>query len=103
MKIALVGKGGTGKTTAAAIIARTFARQGLEVVALDCDANPNLGLSLGLGPAETERLIGLRQALDENEAEHAPSAVELLARFGTAAPDSVRLAVATTIDRPQPG
>ncbi|MBA2451295.1 MAG: AAA family ATPase [Chloroflexi bacterium] len=103
MKLAIVGKGGSGKTTTAGVIARLLARQGLDVVALDCDANPNLGISLGLGPEETERLVGIRQALDDGEEEHAPSADELLTRFGAPAPDGVRLAVVTRIDRPNPG
>ncbi len=49
MKVAVVGKGGSGKTTTSAVLARTLARSGLTTVALDCDTNPNLGLSLGLG------------------------------------------------------
>ena len=103
MKVAVVGKGGSGKTTTSGILARVLARRGLDVVALDCDSNPNLGISLGLGPEETERLIGIRQALDDGEEEHAPSAEELLARFGAPAPDGVRVVVATRIDRPKPG
>ena len=103
MKIAVVGKGGAGKTTTSGVIARVLARQGLEVIALDCDANPNLGISLGLGIEETERLLGIRQALDDGEEEHAPSADGLLTRFGAPAPDGVRLAVVTKIDRPNPG
>ena len=103
MKIALVGKGGSGKTTLSGLLARQLARTGVAVVALDCDANPTLGISLGLGVEETERLAGIRQALDEGEAEHAPSAAEMLQRFGSEAPDGVRLAVASKIDQPDPG
>src|SRR5215210_6099407 len=103
MKVAIVGKGGSGKTTTAGVIARLIARQGLEAIALDCDANPNLGISLGLGVEETERLVGIRQALDDGEEEHAPSSEELLTRFGAPAPDGVRLGVVTRIDRPNPG
>ena len=105
MKVAVVGKGGSGKTTTTGILGRVLGRSGLDVVALDCDANPNLGISLGLGPGETERLVGIRQALDaeDDQEEHAPTAEELLARFGAPAPDGVRLAVVTRIDRPKPG
>ena len=53
MKLAVVGKGGSGKTTTSSVIARTLARGGLAVVALDCDSNPNLGISLGVGDEET--------------------------------------------------
>jgi len=103
MKIAVVGKGGTGKTTTSGTLARLLARQGWEVIALDCDASPNLGLSLGLSVAETERLAAIRQALDAEEVEHAPSVPELLDRFGTWAPDGVRLAVVTQIEHRNPG
>ena len=103
MKLAVVGKGGSGKTTTAAVIARTLARRGMTVVALDCDTNPNLGISLGVGDEETERLIAMRQALDEGEEEHAPTWDELVDRFGSDAPDGVRLAVVTRIENPEPG
>lgn len=103
MKIALVGKGGSGKTTIAGLLARQFARSGQPVMALDCDANPTLGISLGIGVEETERLAGIRQALDDGEAEHAPTPRELFERFGAEAPDGVRLAVVSKIDQPDPG
>jgi CO dehydrogenase maturation factor len=103
MKVAVVGKGGSGKTTTSAIVARTFARHGLPVVALDCDSNPNLGISLGVGDDETERLVSMRQSLQEGEEEHAPGWDELIDRFGSDAPDGVRLAVVSRIDNPEPG
>ncbi len=103
MKIAVVGKGGSGKTTTSAVVARTLARTGVPVIALDCDSNSNLGISLGVGEEETERLASMRQALDAGEVDHAPEPDELLARFGTDAPDGVRLAVVHRIDNPQSG
>lgn len=103
MKLAVVGKGGSGKTTTSAVLARTLARQGHQVVALDCDSNPNLGISLGIGEDETERLVAMRQALEDGEGEHAPGWEDLLDRFGAEGPDGVRLAVVTRIDNPEPG
>ena len=103
MRIAVVGKGGAGKTTTSAVLARTLARQGRSVVALDCDTNPNLGISLGVGDAETERLVAMRQALDEGDGEHAPGWDDLLDRFGSDAPDGSRLAVVSRIENPEPG
>lgn len=103
MKLAVVGKGGVGKTTTAAVVARTLARGGAEVVALDCDSNPNLGISLGLGERETERLVALRDALDEGAGEHAPGWDELVDRFGSDGPDGMRLAVVTALQNPEPG
>ncbi|MQA61967.1 MAG: AAA family ATPase [Actinophytocola sp.] len=103
MKLAVVGKGGVGKTTTAAVLARTLARDGGTVVALDCDTNPNLGISLGIGDDETERLIGLRQSLDDGTQEHAPSWDSLIDVFGSDAPGGVRLAVVSAMDKPEPG
>lgn len=103
MKIAVVGKGGSGKTTTSALLARSFARNGHKVIGLDCDSNPNLGLSLGVGDLETERLLSLRDNIDEDEREHAHTWKDILDRFGTDAPDGVRLTVVNRIDNPEPG
>lgn len=103
MRVAVVGKGGSGKTTVAGILARSLARAGFDVIALDCDANPNLGISIGLGIDATEKLAGIRQSLDDGGAEHAPSVAQLLDSFGASGPDGVRLAVATKIEDPDPG
>src|SRR4051794_18441775 len=102
MKLAVVGKGGSGKTTTSSVIARTLARAGNAVVALDCDSNPNLGISLGVGGEETERLVSMRQALDEGEESHAPTWDTLLSRYGSDGPDGVRLAGGGPIDKPGP-
>lgn len=103
MKLAVVGKGGSGKTTTSAIVARGLARAGHRVIALDCDTNPNLGISLGVGDAGTERLVAMRQALDEGSEDHATDWDQLLERFGTEAPDGVRLAVVSRLENPEPG
>lgn len=103
MKIAVAGKGGSGKTTVSGTLARTLARAGHRVVALDADTNPMLGISLGVGPDETERLVAARQALDDGDREHQPSAREIVNAFGTDAPDGVRLVVVSRIDRADPG
>lgn len=103
MKIAVAGKGGSGKTTVAGIVARALARSGHKVIALDCDTNPMLGMSLGVGAEETDRLVAARQALEEGELEHQPDAAAIVATFGTTAPDGVRLVVVSRIDAADPG
>ncbi len=103
MKIAVVGKGGSGKTTTSALLARSLGRQGHNVVGLDCDTNPNLGLSLGVGDTETERLLSLRDQIDEGDREHAHTWADILDSYGTDAPDGVRLTVINRIDNPEPG
>ena len=47
MKIAVTGKGGVGKTTIAATLARLYADEGRPVLAADVDPDANLGLALG--------------------------------------------------------
>lgn len=103
MKIAVIGKGGSGKTTTSAVLARTFARHGHDTLALDCDTNPNLGISLGVGEEATERLVALRDAVDTGEQQHASSLDDLVQSFGMDAPDGVRLAVVSAIENPEPG
>ncbi len=58
--IALAGKGGTGKTTVAALVARIIKEKDLgTILAIDADPNSNLGQALGM---EAEENIG--QILD---------------------------------------
>jgi CO dehydrogenase maturation factor len=51
MKIAVTGKGGVGKTTLAATMARVLADEGFRVLAVDADPDANLASALGI-PAE---------------------------------------------------
>lgn len=54
--IALAGKGGTGKTTTAALIVRALARRGVKsVLAVDADPNSTLHEALGV---DVERSVG---------------------------------------------
>ena len=107
MKLAVSGKGGAGKTTISGTIARALARAGHDVVAIDADVNPMLGISLGLGMDGTERLTGMRQDLSESgnsdDAVHEHTIEGLIERFSTAAPDGVRVLVASRVDMPDHG
>jgi len=47
MNVAVVGKGGCGKTSISGTMARVLARRGHRVLAIDGDPNPNLALTLG--------------------------------------------------------
>ena len=48
MKIAVTGKGGVGKTTFAATLARLYADEGKKVLAADVDPDANLSLAIGI-------------------------------------------------------
>jgi len=47
MKLAVTGKGGVGKTTVVAGLARVYADQGFKIIAIDADPASNLALALG--------------------------------------------------------
>ncbi|MHA6762156.1 ATP-binding protein [Streptacidiphilus sp. PAMC 29251] len=48
MKIAFVGKGGSGKTTLSSLFVRHLATAGAPVIAVDADINQHLGAAIGL-------------------------------------------------------
>ncbi|MGN9776967.1 nucleotide-binding protein [Micromonospora sp. H33] len=62
MKIAFVGKGGSGKTTLAALFARHMVETGRPVLAIDADINQHLAAALG-APAEEATLPPLGEHL----------------------------------------
>ena len=57
MKVAITGKGGVGKTTFAATLARLYAAEGRPVLAADVDPDANLGLALGLTEEEVNAIV----------------------------------------------
>ncbi|MFE9771433.1 ATP-binding protein [Streptomyces sp. NPDC005931] len=63
MKIAFVGKGGSGKTTLSSLFIRHLAAQGAPVVAIDADINQHLGAALGLDEAEAAALPAMGEHL----------------------------------------
>ncbi|GAB3660337.1 ATP-binding protein [Glycomyces tarimensis] len=70
MKLAFVGKGGSGKTTMASLFARRAASLGHAVMAVDADINQHLAAALGLdpeaaamGPVLGERLGDIKEYL----------------------------------------
>lgn len=63
MKIAFVGKGGSGKTTLSSLFIRYLAAAGAPVVAVDADINQHLGPALGLDESEAAALPAMGERL----------------------------------------
>jgi CO dehydrogenase maturation factor len=93
LRLAVIGKGGAGKTVLASTLARLLARRGRKVLAADLDTNPGLAMSLGMPPTEA----GLPpEAIEQHEGGNygfqlasgltPPDAVEL---FSTPGPDGL--------------
>ncbi|MFD9459757.1 ATP-binding protein [Streptomyces sp. NPDC060027] len=63
MKIAFVGKGGSGKTTLSSLFIRHLAASRAPVVAMDADINQHLGAALGLEETEAAALPAMGERL----------------------------------------
>ena len=63
MKLAVAGKGGSGKTSISGTMARVLARGGRSVLAIDGDSNPNLALTLGIPASRMSDLPTLSRDL----------------------------------------
>ncbi len=96
MRIALVGKGGAGKSSVAGVLARVLARLGESVLAVDSDPMPGLSLSLGLGVLEDP--IPDDAVEEKQSGQPGPryrlrpglTAAEAIERYATPGPDGVR-------------
>ena len=91
MKLGVVGKGGTGKTTISALLAQAYADQGKRVLAVDTDSNPNLALNLGLQAAEADRVPVLPRSLVVGGGDGGVSPSDLLAEYGVPTPSEVTI------------
>jgi len=65
MRIALVGKGGSGKTTVSALLIRHLAAGGRPVLAIDADINQHLAVALGLSEDQAAALTPMAAHLRE--------------------------------------
>ncbi|MGH9263786.1 MAG: hypothetical protein ACRD1D_03755 [Acidimicrobiales bacterium] len=94
IRLAVIGKGGAGKTVISSTLSRLLAREGRKVFACDLDTNPGLAISLGLPPTEA--------GLPPEAIEKHPGSIygwqltgditpiQVVERFATVAPDGVR-------------
>lgn len=108
MKIAVSGKGGVGKTTISAGLARIFSREGEEVIALDTDSSPNLMTALGAKDTSVTPLSEMDELIEEKTGVEPGSGYgqmfrlnftvdDILDRFGVECDDGVQLLVAGSI------
>jgi CO dehydrogenase maturation factor len=111
MKVAVAGKGGVGKTTVAASLARCWRDLGYRVVAVDADPDANLAGTLGYrGPAITP-LVQLKSLIEERVGggegwggflRMNPRVDDIPGQFGVDV-DGVRVLVMGTIERGKRG
>ena len=108
MKIAISGKGGVGKTTISAGLARIFSKEGEKVIALDTDSSPNLMTTLGGGPTDITPLSEMKDLIEEKTGVKPGSGDgqmfklnftvnDILNRFAVECNDGVKLLVAGSI------
>jgi len=64
MKIAVSGKGGTGKTTLAALLAAELQRRDYRVTVIDADPNPTLAAALGFPPVPVTPLLEMGDEIE---------------------------------------
>ncbi len=98
MKIGVVGKGGAGKTTVSAMLSRTLSERGRRVLAVDTDSNPNLGISLGLDPVQTEAVPAIPRSVVVG-ARGDLTVSEIMNDYAVATPGGVALMSALRITR----
>ena len=106
MKIAVAGKGGSGKTTIAGILAQLLAHRGHNVWAIDADSNPNLAATIGV-PLEARKKIRpleegiLKETADEKGQRTMRLAIpshEVAQKFGLPVADRLTLLLMGTVD-----
>jgi len=113
----VTGKGGVGKTTLTALLARRLARRAFRVLALDADPQMNLPWALGMPEEQIRKLVPLSRNTDYVEEKTGarpgsgwglffrlnPDVDDVVDRFGTMAPDRVRLLVMGNTVQPAAG
>ena len=94
MRVALAGKGGAGKTTVAATLARLAARAGRRVVCIDADSNPNLAVALGIPPETVPAALPASLVSRRFDGPTLTSSLEeVLSQHAVVGPDGLHLAL----------
>jgi len=112
LRIAVSGKGGVGKTTVAAILARLLGRDGKRVLAVDVDPSPSLASALGVPKDVRDKTTPISKMLDLIEERTGvrpgssygslftlnPKVDDLADKFGILTDDNVTLLILGTIE-----
>jgi CO dehydrogenase maturation factor len=113
IRIVITGKGGVGKTTLTATLARLLSSEGRHVLAVDADPQQNLAYSLGYPIENTRHLLPLSENFDyigekvgarpgEGDGRLlclTPDVSDVVERFGVHISDGIDLLVMGTIRR----
>ena len=113
VRVVVVGKGGVGKSTLTAMLARSMARLGAQVIAIDSDEQRNLGATLGIDVATMAGVVPLASSADYIEEKTGarpgegsgsmlrlnPDTSDVVDRLAVSAPDGVRLLVMGGVQR----
>ncbi len=101
MRVAIAGKGGTGKTTISGTLARVLARRGRHVLAVDADTTPNLAVTLGIPQIQAQEMMDLPRNMMERQQQEdgttktvfTANSDEIISNYSAPGPDGVRLLV----------
>ena len=110
-RVVITGKGGAGKTTVTAMLARMLGRKGYKVLAVDEDPQMNLPYALGLEAEQSDRIVPLTKNLDYVEEKTGarpgegwglmlrinPNVSDVVNRFGVEGPDGVSMLIMGTV------
>lgn len=111
MKVAVVGKGGVGKTFIAGALSRLIRKSGDAVIAIDADPSMNLYLELGVEPETFKKITPLFEdkvlikertgigGLDENYPVFNlnPYVADIVDRYAVESPEGVKLLILGTV------
>ncbi|MEO6596209.1 MAG: AAA family ATPase [Planctomycetota bacterium] len=104
MRLAVAGKGGTGKTTVSGTLARLVGRALGRIIAIDGDPNPNLSVVVGIAPEHraarlpTDLLVVDEDKDGKRRAKLARSIGEIVEEFAATGPDGVQLLCMGEVD-----